>query len=294
VTVGRVAVRTHAPRTLVGSVLSARIGQIGLAMVGATVVVAFVGPLFAPYPAEQSATGPPASGPSAAHLLGTDALGRDVLSRVLDGGRGLLLAPLIAVTVAYGAAAGLGVAAAYRGGRLDAFVARAFDILLTFPPLLLVLIMIAGLGTSPVVVVATVALAFLPRAGRVCRGAAQAVRVEDYVTAAQARGERDVSVMLREILPNIAAPVLSDFALRITYAIVFVATLNFLGLGAQPPEPDWGLMIAENRGILPVAPLAVLAPAAAIAFLAVGLNLVAEACARNWAADAATRRRTVL
>ncbi|MBA3262147.1 MAG: ABC transporter permease [Thermoleophilaceae bacterium] len=281
-------------RGLAASVLRTRGGQIGLAMVTAMILITFVGPLFAPYSPVQSGTGPPASGPSAQHLLGTDALGRDVLSRVLDGGRGLVLVPLLAVSGAYALGATLGVTAAYRGGRVDRLIARGFDILLTFPPLLLVLVVIAGLGTSVAVVVLTVMFVFLPRAGRVCRGTAQAVCVEDYVTAAHARGDRDAWVMAREILPNIAAPTLSDYALRTTYAITFVATLNFLGLGAQPPDPDWGLMIAENRSILPVAPLSVLSPAAAVALLAVGLNLVAEALARHWAADTTSSQGVVL
>ncbi|MFT3874155.1 MAG: ABC transporter permease [Nocardioides sp.] len=276
------------------SLLVSRMGQAGLVMVVFMVLLVFLGPLLAPYSPTETAVGPAATGPSGQHLLGTDALGRDVLSRVLDGGRSLIILPLLAVTISYLVGSILGIAGAYYGGRVDTVIARLFDILLTFPPLLLVLVVVAGLGSSSVVIVLTVAAVFAPRAGRVCRGAAQVVCLQDYVVAAQARGERDSSVMLHEVLPNIAAPMLSDYALRITYAIVFVATLNFLGLGAQPPNPDWGLMIAENRQILPVAPLSVLAPAAAIAVLGVGLNLVAETLARSWSAEEPSGQRQVV
>jgi peptide/nickel transport system permease protein len=146
---------------------------------------------------------------------------------------------------------------------------------------LLVLVLIAGLGTSSIVLIVTVALVFIPRVGRVVRGATQAVVTSDYVAAAQARGERTGAILSREVLPNIAAPAIADFALRITYGVIFVATLNFLGLGAQPPDPDWGLMVADSRGYLAIQPWATLAPAAGIAALSVSFNLIADALTRH-------------
>jgi peptide/nickel transport system permease protein len=264
-------------KTLLTSI-EGRIGiALGLLMLG---LIAF-GRFFTPFEPAEIGTGPSAAGPSADHLLGTDHLGRDVLSRFLAGGDTILIVPLIAVTLAFVAGGGLGMLGGYLRGWPDALITRTFDLLLTLPPLLLVLVIIAGLGTSRVVLVLTVALVFLPRMGRVVRGATQAVVTNDYVAAAQARGERTSAIVVREVLPNIAAPAIADFALRITYAIIFVSTLNFLGLGAQPPKPDWGLMVAESRSFISVAPWATLAPAIAIAALSVSFNFIADALTRH-------------
>jgi peptide/nickel transport system permease protein len=260
-------------------------GRIGLVLGVLMLAIIAFGRFVAPYPPDEIGVGLPTTGASADHLLGTDQLGRDVFSRFLSGGDTILLVPLAAVTLAFLAGGGLGMLGAYAGGRVDAVITRTFDLLLTLPPLLLVLVIIAGLGTSNAVLVITVALVFLPRIGRVVRGAAQGVITNDYVAAAQARGERTSAILVREVLPNIAAPAIADYALRITYGVIFVATLNFLGLGAQPPEPDWGLMVAESRGFLSVAPLATLAPAAGIAALSIAFNLVADALTRHIARE---------
>jgi peptide/nickel transport system permease protein len=264
-------------RTLLTS-LEGRIGiALGVLMLG---VIAF-GRFFTPYSPTEIGTGPAAVGPSADHLLGTDHLGRDVLSRFLAGGDTIILVPLIAVTLAFVAGGGLGMLGGYLRGWPDTVITRTFDLLLTLPPLLLVLVVIAGLGTSRLVLIVTVALVFLPRMGRVVRGATQAVVTNDYVAAAQARGERTSAIVIREVLPNIAAPAIADFALRITYAVIFVSTLNFLGLGAQPPKPDWGLMVAESRSFISVAPWATLAPAFGIAALSISFNFLADALTRH-------------
>ena len=270
-------------RTLLTSI-EGRVGiGIGLVMLG---LIAF-GRFFTPYEPAEIGTGPAASGPMAGHILGTDHLGRDVLSRFLAGGDTILVVPLIAVTLAFLAGGGLGMLGGYLRGWPDALITRTFDLLLTLPPLLLVLVIIAGLGTSKVVLVLTVALVFLPRMGRVVRGATQAVVTNDYVAAAQARGERTSAIIAREVLPNIAAPAIADFALRITYAIIFVATLNSLGLGAQPPAPDWGLMVAESRTFIAVAPWATLAPALGIAALSISFNFIADALTRHLTRESA-------
>ena len=264
-------------RTVIGNVE----GQIGLVLGVLMLGLILFGRFFAPYSVTELGVGPQTAGPSTAHLLGTDNLGRDVFSRFLAGGDTILLVPLLAVTLAFVVGGGLGMLGAYARGQVDALITRTFDLLLTLPPLLLVLVIIAGLGTSKAVLVMTVALVFLPRVGRVVRGATQAVVTNDYVAAAQARGERTTAILGREVLPNIAAPAIADFALRITYGVIFVATLNFLGLGAQPPAPDWGLMVADSRNFLSVAPLATLAPAAGIAALSISFNLIADALTRH-------------
>ena len=264
-------------RTVVGSVE----GRIGLVVGALMLALIAFGRFFTPYSTTELGVGPQTTGPSASHLLGTDNLGRDVFSRFLVGGDTIVLVPLAAVTLAFIVGGGLGMLGAYARGRTDSVITRTFDLLLTLPPLLLVLVLIAGLGTSSLVLVVTVALVFVPRVGRVLRGATQAVVTNDYVAAAQARGERTSAILVREVLPNIAAPAIADFALRITYGIIFVATLNFLGLGAQPPEPDWGLMVADSRNFIGVQPWATLAPAAGIAALSIAFNMIADALTRH-------------
>jgi peptide/nickel transport system permease protein len=264
-------------RTIIGT-LEGRIGLVlGVIMLG---LIAF-GRFFAPYSTTEQLVGPQTVGPSSSHLFGTDHLGRDVFSRFLAGGDTILLVPLAAVVLAFVVGGGLGMLGAYSRGFADSIITRTFDLLLTLPPLLLVLVIIAGLGTKTYVLVMTVALVFLPRVGRVVRGATQAVVTNDYVAAAQARGERTAAILVREVLPNIAAPTIADFALRITYGVIFVATLNFLGLGAQPPDPDWGLMVSESRGYLSVQSWATFAPAVGIAALSISFNLIADALTRH-------------
>jgi peptide/nickel transport system permease protein len=270
-------------RTILGTVE----GRVGLAVGVLMLLVIAFGRFFAPYSPIEIGTGIATQGPSADHYFGTDHLGRDVFSRFLSGGDTIVLVPLAAVLLAFAVGGGLGMLGGYLRGRWDAVITRSFDLLLTLPPLLLVLVLIAGLGTSSIVLVVTVALVFIPRMGRVVRGATQAVVTSDYVAAAQARGERTASILVREVFPNIAAPSIADFALRITYGVIFVATLNFLGLGAQPPEPDWGLMVADSRAYLSAQPWAALAPALGIAALSVSFNLIADALTRHLTRESA-------
>jgi peptide/nickel transport system permease protein len=264
-------------RTILGTIE----GRIGLAVGLIMLLVIAFGRFFTPYSPTEIGVGLPTQGPSADHYFGTDHLGRDVFSRFLTGGDTIVLVPLASVILAFVVGGGLGMLGGYLRGRWDTVITRTFDLLLTLPPLLLVLVLIAGLGTSSIVLIVTVGLVFLPRMGRVVRGATQAVVTSDYVAAAQARGENTVSILGREVFPNVAAPAIADFALRITYGVIFVATLNFLGLGAQPPEPDWGLMVADSRAYLSAQPWAALAPMFGIAALSIAFNLIADALTRH-------------
>ncbi|XAS70093.1 ABC transporter permease [Micrococcaceae bacterium Sec5.1] len=252
-------------------------GRFGLVIVSAVLLVLILGPALAPHAYDQLAVGRPLSPPSSGLPFGTDHLGRDVFSRFLLGGQMVLLIPLAAVALATITGGLLGMVAAYAGGVFDKVVARVFDILLTLPPLLIALSVIAGFGSSATVLLITVAVVFVPPIGRVARGATLAVVTADYVQAARARGEHAVSIVVREIAPNIVGPLVSDLALRITYGVLFVAALNFLGLGATPPSPDWALSIATSLGYVQVQPWAALAPVVGIAALSVGLNLIADA-----------------
>lgn len=276
--------KSHSERkrpSLFRAVLRTTEARIGLVLcIGLLMVIAF-GRFLAPYSPTELATGPAASGPSGDHFLGTDQLGRDVFSRFLHGGASVLVVPVVAVSLALALGGSLGMLGAYQRGRVDQFVGRSFDFLMAVPPLLVVLVLIAGIGRSIAVVVVTVALTFAPRIGRVVRGATQTVATKDYVSAAQLRGESTVSILGRELLPNITGPVLAIYALYVTYGIIFVTTLSFLGLGAQPPSSDWGLMVAESRSFLALNPWGTLAPAFGIATLSVAFTLVADGVNRR-------------
>ncbi len=273
-------------RTILGTVE----GRIGVSLGAVMIVVITAGRFAAPYPPDKIGVAIPGSAPSAAHLLGGDGLGRDVLSRLLTGGTSVLLVPLIAVSVAFLSGGALGLLAAYRGGITDQVVSRIFDILLTIPPLLTVLVLLAGLGRSPLVTILVVGLVFIPWVGRVARGAAQAVVTNDYVPAAVARGESTRWILRREVLPNVAAPLISAFSLYLTSGIVFVSTLSFLGLGEQPPSSSWGLMVAESRGFILANPVATLAPALGIAAVSVSFMLIADAMTRHVVRDTGPAR----
>lgn len=274
-------VRPVARRSAWGAVLRTAGGRLGLALACLMLGLIAAGDLVAPYSPTATGVGLSAEGPSPDHPLGTDGLGRDVLSRVLAGGDMILLIAFTGVTLAYVIGGVIGTFGAYRGGIADLLIIRTFDFFIALPSLLMILVIIGALGSSTVVLIFTVVFVYVPLAGRTLRGAAQAVVTNDYVAAAQARGERTLAILLREVLPNIAAPVIADYGLRLAYGIVTIATLNFLGLGVQPPAADWGLMVSESRNIITLQSLAVVAPMVAIAALAVGFNLVADALSRH-------------
>jgi peptide/nickel transport system permease protein len=252
-------------------------GKVGLVIVGIFLTVVIFGPTLAPFDPTQAGVSIPDAAPSGAHWLGTDNLGRDILSRILAGGRSVVVVPLVATLVAFMLGGFSGMLAAYRGGRLDRAVSGVVNVFLAVPPLLTVLVIITTAGGKPPVVVLSVGIVYAPYVARILRGATQGVVTREYVEAAQARGESTSWIVLREILPNIAPTAFVEFALRFTYIMIFVATLNFLGLGSQPPSPNWGLMVAESLDTVTVAPLATLAPALAVGLLAVGVSLIADA-----------------
>jgi peptide/nickel transport system permease protein len=260
-------------------------GRIAIVVLTFMAVIIVAGPWIAPYSPTKTGVGSPLSGPSSGHLLGTDQLGRDVFSRLLFGGRDVVWLPFLGIVLAFATGGLLGVIAGYRSGGVDVLFTRTTDLVLALPPILLVLLIIAGAGGSSLVLVLAVGIVFAPRIARVARGAAQVAASNEYVEIARTRGEGAASIALREVLPNISGTLSVEFALRLTHAIVFVATLNFLGVGAQPPSPNWGLMVSEGRSLLSQVPLVALAPAAAIALLAVGLNMLADAGSRALARD---------
>lgn len=255
-------------------------GRVGLA--GSLLLLALiaVGPLFAPHdPAGIGSV--PLQRPSSQFLLGTDGLGRDVLSRVLWGGRSIVGLAVLATALAYAVGTAIGLLAGYTRSIVDPLLMRAMDVLLAVPPLLFLLVLATGAGRSIPVLVLGVATVHVPSIARIVRAATQEVSTHGYVEAAVARGERVDAVLRREILPNVLGTMLADAGIRLTASILILASVNFLGLGLQPPRADWALMIAENRGGIELQPWAVAAPALLIAFLTISVNLVADSVARS-------------
>lgn len=253
---------------------------IGVCLLAGTLAVVVFGPALAPYSPTDIGVGIPNGPPSAAHLLGTDWLGRDVLSRFLSGGREVLLIPFLAATAAYVIGGFLGVFGALHGGWSDRVISRTFDVMLVLPPMLLGLVILGSAGSSRLALVLLLVLIALPRAGRVIRGTAQGSIGSDYVNSAISRGESSAFVVGREVLPNISLPVLSDFGVRLTYTIIFAASLSFLGFGAQPPTPDWGRMVSDSIPTVSVTPVPVLVAILGIAVAAISINLIAEGIGR--------------
>jgi peptide/nickel transport system permease protein len=214
--------------------------------------------------------------PGARNWLGADQLGRDVLSRLLIGARTTVPLALLATLLGTLSGAVLGTLSAYLGGRWDEAIMRTVDAVMAVPGLLLALLIASTLGKSGGNAMIAVAVAFVPGMTRVTRSVALAARRQDYVAAAIARGEGGAWIVLCEMLPNVAAPVVVETTIRVAFAVMLFATLGFLGLGAQPPASDWGLMVAEARRFLHQAPWMIIAPGAAIAMTAIGFNLLGD------------------
>ena len=259
----------------VGATLGGRIGAI---MIVAVALVALVGPLVAPHPID-TPVGVPGSPPGPGIPLGTDALGRDVLSRFLDGGVSVIAISVCATLLAYLAGVSIGMLAGLRRTWIDPLLMRGIDVLLAFPALLLMLVLVGGLGSAIPVLLLGVVLVQVPGIARVVRTATQELSVLPFVESARLRGERPLVICVREILPNLVSVIFADIGVRFGYAVVLVASMNFLNLGLQPPAADWGLMISENRSILALNPWAVAAPAVPLALLVVGMNLVGDTVA---------------
>lgn len=260
-----------------------RIGVIAIAVPGVlALLVAVLGPFFAPH-GVSDIVATPLSGPGTGLPLGTDYLGHDVLSRVLHGGRALVLLPLVATVSVSGIGTMIGLVSGYLQGRVDRAVVAVLDVLLALPWLLVLLVCVSGWGSGPVVLVCAVVLTGSPFVARVARAATLQVAHAGYVEQARALGEPLRSILLRVILPNMAAPLLADAGLRLVASLYLVATASFLGFGPQPPAADWGLMISENVSGMALTPWGVVAPAVLIAALAVSANLLVDRLARRLA-----------
>ncbi len=251
-------------------------GRIGLAIVAVWLVVAVLSPWLAPYAAGNVTAADVFAPMSWAFPLGTDYLGRDMLSRVLLGARITVGVSLAATALACFTGVTLALAAAVRGGWVDAVLSRALDALISVPSLMFSLVIVASFGSSLGVLILTAAVIYTPGAYRTARALAVNINALDFVTVARARGEGTWFIMREEILPNMVLPVLTDFGLRFVYVVLLLSGLSFLGLGVQPPNADWGSLVRENlEGLFDGAP-AVIVPAIAIATLTIGVNLLID------------------
>ena len=216
-------------------------------------------------------------GPSLAHLVGTDQYGRDTFTRIAYGGRVSLLVAFSSVAVAALIGGVLGLLSGFYRGWFDALLMRVTDVLLSFPAILLAIALFAFFGGGTLNLVLAIGIIYTGPFIRVARAAVFTVREELYVEAGRALGANDLRVLLLAILPNAAAPLIVETTLRLAYAILAEASLSFLGLGAQPPAPSWGQMIADGRSFLALSPWATVAPGLAIMVTVLGFNLLGDA-----------------
>ena len=278
--IGTVLTRQNPLRKAFAEIGRSRSSAIGVGIVLFWIFVAAAAPVIAPYaPTEMHEAR--LEPPSLQHWLGTDHLARDVLSRLFWGTRTVVALAPVSVLLGILLAAPLGLVSGYVGGGLDTLIMRGVDILMSFPTLLIYILIITTFGPSALVVVISIALGSIPPITRIVRSLVMDVRTKDYVSAARLRGERRRFILLREILPNVSGPIIVDAMIRIGYAIMAIGALGFLGLGIPPPTPDWGGMINEGRQWIFAMPWIVLAPAAALSSMVVGLNLLADGMREN-------------
>jgi len=250
---------------------------VGLAITLLLVLLVIIGPYIAPF-GENEVAGPPFSKDG---TLGTDYLGSDVLSRVMYGGRAILVIALLGTLLGMVLGIAIGVVAAYAGGWWDEIIMRGNDVILSFPQILLALLVLTALQRPTAwILIVLVGVSHAPRVARLARGVALGIVSRDFVIAAEALGEKRSRVILAEVLPNMNAPLLAEGGLRLTFSIGFVGSLGFLGFSANPGAANWGQMIQENRLGVETQPWAVLAPVLIIAIFCIGTNLMADGIAQ--------------
>lgn len=248
-----------------------------VAILVAFVLVAILAPWLAPYDPDAMSLSDTLAPPSPAHWLGTDELGRDTFSRLLYGARTSLVGPLCVVVFSTVLGVIVGLVAGWRGGWVDAVLTRVLDVLFAFPGLLLAILVVALFGKGMVAPIIAMSVAYLPFVARLTRSLVVTHRSRPYVAAYRVQGFGGTSVAVRRVLPNTSATVLSQSTLNFGYALLDLAALSFIGLGVQPPTPDWGSMVNQGRGaVLAGEPLSAIAPALAIILVVVAVNVVGD------------------
>ena len=264
-------------------------GAIGLAIVLIHLLIALSSPWLVPFDYKAISSLFILSPPDAVHWWGTDHLGRDVFTRTLLGGREAILVTLIATPLAVVWGGFVGIYLGLVGGKLDDVLMRLVDAFLALPWILKMLLMIATFGTGLGVLIPTLAFFYGIPVIRIARAAAHNVVARDFVLAARARGHGRLSTIARELLPNVLDALLVEGAMRWSWMLLAFSSLSFLGFGVSPPTPDWGLMVADSRTFLAIAPWSGLFPIAALSSLIIGINLTADALAKTLGVDRAQK-----
>ncbi|HKK91008.1 MAG TPA: ABC transporter permease [Desulfobacteraceae bacterium] len=249
--------------------------RVGMTIVLINVLVAIFAPVLAPY-GETSIVGDVWASSSGQFYMGTDHLGRDLFTRLVYGARNTIALAFITTALSFVIGIVLGFIAAVKGGWTDQIFSRIIDIIMAFPTLIFALMILSVLGSSVSVLIFTIATLDSTRVYRLSRAVAMDIEVMEFVEAARLRGEGLWWLMRYEILPNALPPLVAEFGLRFCFVFLFIASLSFLGLGLQPPLADWGGMVRENAGAITFGIYTPLVPAAAIAFLTVGVNLIVD------------------
>ncbi|WP_404344600.1 ABC transporter permease [Vreelandella venusta] len=248
---------------------------VGLLLTFSFLIMAIFAPWLAPYSMSES-VGDMWMGPSAEFWLGTDNLGRDLLSRLMYGARTTITIAALATALAFSIGSVLGILAAVYGGWVDQAISRGVDIVMSIPTLIFALVILSVMPSTMFMLILIMGILDSTRVFRISRAVAVNINVMDFVEAARLRGEGKGWIVFREILPNALTPLIAELGLRFIFAVLFLSSLSFLGLGVQPPEADWGSMVRENRQGIVFGVPAALIPAAAIALLAISVNLVAD------------------
>lgn len=261
--------------------------KLGISVLIFWILIAIFGPWLAPFNQAEMVSDGNYNPISTTYWLGTDYIGRDILSRILYGARVTLGLSLFATSLAFFVGITLGFTAAVSGPVVDGIISRIYDSLMSMPTMMLGLVVIAALGSSIPVLIVTAGLIYSCGLFRIARALAMDIKVMDFVEAARARGEGLSWIIRREILPNTAIPLISEFGLRLVFSILFISGLSFLGLGVQPPTADWGVMVRENIGGLLYGSAATIMPAMAIATLTVSINLIVDDISAAYGRDVA-------
>ena len=264
-------------------------GAIGLCLVVSHVILALVSPFIAPFDYKLQNSALMLSQPDSVHWLGADHLGRDVFSRTLMGGREALLVTGVATPVAVIWGGFVGILFGLVGGRLDEVLMRVVDAFLSLPWILKMLVLIVTFGTGVEVLIPTLAFFYGIPVIRIARAATHDVIARDFVWAAKARGHGRISIIWRELLPNVLDTLMVEGAMRWSWMLLAFSSLSFLGFGVSPPTPDWGLMISDARGFMSFAPWGVIGPVIALSSLIIGINLTADALAKALGIDRAQK-----